>query len=161
MPLSATLPTPHGGSWRAEFLSAKDDPAQLQTFVNTLLAQGWREAAEESCTILVSLPGAEDFGLHAVPPEVLMVTAGVDVQGDRIETTFLGHGRDETFALGHAVVWGSPHEDHTWAEVDDLLKTAWPHPKGGTLRLDAAIIDSGDGGTVDRVYGFWQAPVRA
>lgn len=151
--LVSNLANASWGKLAAEFLSAKDDPAQLQTFCNTLLAQGWREAAEELDESALAAR-AEDFGLHAVPPEVLMVTAGVDVQGDRIETTFLGHGRDETFALGHAIVWGSPHEDHTWAELDDLLKTAWPHPKGGTLRLDAAIIDSGDGGTVDRVYGF-------
>jgi hypothetical protein len=30
----------------AEFIQAKDDPAELQTFVNTILAEGWREASE-------------------------------------------------------------------------------------------------------------------
>ena len=32
------------GKLAAEFLAAKEDPAELQTFVNCILAQGWREA---------------------------------------------------------------------------------------------------------------------
>ena len=151
--LVSNLANASWGKLAAEFLSAKDDPAQLQTFVNTLLAQGWRESVEEIDESALAAR-AEDFGLDAIPPGVLIVTAGVDVQQDRIETTFLGHGRDEIFTLGHAVTWGSPLEDHTWAELDDLLRSTWKHPRGGTLRLDAAIVDSGDGGTVDRVYGF-------
>lgn len=151
--LVSNLANASWGKLAAEFLSAKLDPAQLQTFVNTLLAQGWREAAEELDESALAAR-AEDFGLSAIPPEVLIVTAGCDIQGDRIETTFLGFSRDETLVLGHAVIWGSPLEDHTWAELDDLLRTTWPHPKGGTLRLDSAIVDSGDGGTVDKVYGF-------
>ena len=47
-----------------------------------------------------------------------------------------------------------PCADPTWRNLDDLLKTPWPHPNGGTLRLDAAVIDSGDGGWTERVYAF-------
>ena len=56
--------------------------------------------------------------------------------------------------LGHSVVWGSPADDNTWAEVDDLLRSTWEHPNGGTLRVDAAVVDSGDGGHTDVVYNF-------
>jgi phage terminase large subunit GpA-like protein len=38
--------------------------------------------------------------------------------------------------------------------LDDALKTVWKHPNGGVLRLDAAVIDSGDGGVTDLVYSF-------
>jgi phage terminase large subunit GpA-like protein len=31
----------------AEFVATKSDPAELQTFVNTILTQGWREAGDE------------------------------------------------------------------------------------------------------------------
>ncbi len=97
----------HGVKLAAEFLTAKAHPDQLQTSVNTILAEGWREAAEEAD------PGelasrAEDFGLDAIPPETLIVTAGVDVQHDRLETTFLGHGREESQVLGHVVIGARP-----------------------------------------------------
>ena len=151
------LVSPHANaSWgrlAAEFLTAKGSPDTLQTFVNTILAQGWREAADEVDEGDLQAR-AEPFGLENMPPDVLIVTAGVDVQDDRLEITFVGWSRDAALVLGHVIVWGSPGDDTTWAECDDVLRTTWPHPHGGTLRLDAAIIDSGDGGWTERVYAF-------
>lgn len=151
------LCSPHAnaawGKLATEFLTAKGSPDTLQTFVNTILAQGWREEADEiDENDLASR--AEPFSLDDVPPDVLIVTAGLDVQDDRVECTFIGWTRDDALILGHSVVWGSPTDDTTWAEVDDLLRSTWKHPHGGTLRLDAAVIDSGDGGHTDRVYAF-------
>lgn len=141
------------GKLAAEFLAAKDHPDKLQTFVNTILGQGWREAAE-SIDEGILRGRAEPFGLNAIPAEVLLITAGVDVQADRLETTIVGWSRTEALVLAHIVTWGSPHENATWAELDDLLKTTWKHPNGGTLRIDAAVVDSGDGGVTDVVYAF-------
>jgi len=151
--LVSALANASWGRLAEEFLAAKSHPDQLQTFINTILGQGWRESAEELDDSALAAR-AEDFGLEAIPPEVLMVTAGVDVQDDRIEVTFLGHSRDEILVLNHAVIWGRPVEEHIWLELDELLKSSWPHPNGGTLRLDSAIIDSGDGGVTDIVYNF-------
>lgn len=151
------LVSPHANaSWSrlaAEFLAAKGSPDTLQVFCNTILAQGWREESEAVDESALQAR-AEQFGLDNVPPEVLIVTAGVDVQDDRLETTFVGWSRDAALILGHVVIWGSPGDDTTWLELDDLLRTTWPHPRGGTLRLDSAIVDSGDGGWTERVYAF-------
>ena len=138
----------------AEFLQAKDDPAELQTFVNTILGQGWREAGAEIDDAALQAR-AEPFGLDAIPADVLVLTAGVDVQDDRLEITIAGWTRDGTaLVLGHIVIWGSPDDDTTWLELDELLKTRWTHPLGGKLRIDAAAIDSGDGDWTDKVYSF-------
>lgn len=151
------LVSPHAnaawGKLAAEFLAAKGSPDTLQTFVNTILAEGWREAADEvDENDLASR--AEPWSLESIPAEVLIVTCGVDVQDDRIEVSFIGHSREDTFILGHSVVWGAPGDDSTWAELDDLLRSTWTHPNGGTLRVDAAVVDSGDGGWTDTVYNF-------
>ena len=113
----------------------------------------WRETADEVDESELA-SRAEPWSLADVPADVLIVTAGLDVQDDRIEITFIGWSRDAALILGHVVVWGSPGDDTTWAEVDDVLRTTWPHPNGGTLRLDAAVVDSGDGGWTERVYAF-------
>lgn len=142
------------GNLAAEFLQAKrNGPDELQVFVNTILAEGWREAADEIDEGALKAR-AERFGLEAIPAEVLFITAGVDVQDDRLEITLLGWSRDECFVLAHEVIWGPSLEDSTWRELDDLLRSTWPHPNGGTLRIDAALIDSGDGGATDIVYRF-------
>ena len=151
------LVSPHAnaawGKLAAEFIAAKGQPDQLQTFVNTILAEGWKESAEELDENELAAR-AEPWGLDAIPAEVLLVTAGCDVQDDRIEVTFVGWTRTDALILGHLVIWGAVTDDSTWAELDEVLRSAWPHPNGGTLRLDAAIIDSGSGGHTDIVYSF-------
>ncbi len=152
--LVSTLANASWGKIAAEFLEAKDHPDKLQVWTNTLLGQGWREAAEEIDDAALAAR-AEPFGLpDAIPPETLFVTVGVDVQRDRLEMVFLGWGRDEIFVLGQSVIWGDPMADDVWAELDEALRTIWKHPKGGFLKVDAAAVDAGDGVTMDRVLGF-------
>lgn len=142
------------GKLAAEFLIAKNHPDQLQTFVNTILGQGWRESADALDEAELAAR-AEAFGLTAIPAEVLFVTVGVDVQDDRLEVVFVGHDRDGgIWVLGSSVIWGAPTDDSTWAELDEALRTTWPHPNGGTLRVDSALVDSGDGGVTQTVYDF-------
>lgn len=151
--LVSTLANAAWGKLAAEFLQAKRNPDLLQGFVNTILAEGWKEAAEEVDEASLAAR-AEPWGLSSIPPEVLIVTVGVDVQRDRLECTFVGHSRTEQLVLGHAVIWGRPADDTTWAELDELLRSTWPHPKGGTLKVDAAAIDAGDGELMDKVQSF-------
>lgn len=137
-----------------EFVAAKDDPGLLQTFVNLVLGEGWRVTGDEiDDNELASR--AEAFGLDAIPAAVLAITAGVDVQRDRLEVTFIGWSREgEAYVLGHRVIWGLPDDDATWGELDDVLKMRFAHPFGGRIGLDAVAIDSGDGETMREVYRF-------
>lgn len=136
-----------------EFQRAKDDPDLLQPFVNTVLAEGWNDAEEQADDVALQ-QRVEPIGLDRIPPEVLAITAGVDVQDDRLEVTLVGWSRADALALAHAVIWGSPDDDSTWAELDELARTRWTHPLGGKLKIDAMIVDSGDGDWTDRVYSF-------
>lgn len=155
--LNALVSPLANASWShlaTEWLAVHADAERRRVFVNTLLAEGWNDGADgvdES-----ALAGrVEPFGLNAIPPEVLAVTVGVDVQDDRLEASIVGWTRgDDAVVLGHSIVWGTPDDDTTWAELDALLRTRWRHPHGGTLKVDAAIVDSGDGDWTDRVYSY-------
>ena len=151
--LVSTLANASWGKLAQEFVVAKKSPDTLQVFVNTILAQGWREAAEEIDEAALAAR-AESFGLDNIPADVLLMTAGVDVQRDRLEIVFLGWSRDDIFVLSQQVIYGDPQRDDVWNELNDLLRTIWRHPKGGILRVDAAAIDAGDGETMDRVMAF-------
>ena len=117
------LVSPHANaSWAilaAEFLRAKDNPATLQTFVNLVLGEPWREAQDDLEEHDLAAK-REPFGLpDRIPPEVLIITAGVDCQDDRLELVFLGHGKgDSVFVLAHHVIWGPIDSDATWAELE-------------------------------------------
>lgn len=152
--LVSLLPNASWGKLATEFVAAKVDPRSLQTFVNTILAEGWRESGDELDDAALA-QRAEAFSLEALPDVVLVITAGIDVQRDRIEVTLIGWAQDGTvFVLGHFVIWGKPEDDETWLQVDELLKTRFPHPFGGKIAIDAVAIDSGDGETMQHVYKF-------
>lgn len=155
--LNALVSLLANASWSklaAEFIAGKDDPTEMQTFVNTVLAEGWAaQGAEIDDTGLAAR--AEPFDLNAIPAEVLAITAGVDCQDDRLEATVVGWTREGTaLVLGHFVIWGSFTDDATWLELDELLRTKWRHLHGGWLKVDAAVVDAGDGDHADLVMGF-------
>lgn len=155
--LNALVSLLANASWSklaAEFIAAKDDPNELMVFTNTVLAEGWNApGAEIDDASLASR--AEPFSLNAIPPEVLAVTVGADVQDDRIEATVCGWTRESAcFVLGHFVIWGNFTDPTLWIELDELLRTKWKHPHGGLLKVDAAVIDAGDGDHYDVVMNF-------
>jgi phage terminase large subunit GpA-like protein len=161
--LISPIPKADWGVLAQEFLSSKSDPAALQTFVNTILGEGWREEGEELDDAELS-SRAETFGLvvdeksgcTGIPEQVMVITAGVDVQRkDRLEVTFIGWDEaGNAYILGHIVIWGMWDDDTTWAELDAALATKWDHPLGGKIGIDATCIDSGDGVSMEKVYAF-------
>jgi phage terminase large subunit GpA-like protein len=151
--LVSPLPNVSWGKLAAVFVDAKDDPGRRQVFVNTCLAEGWKTPS----VIQVSdLQGrAENFDLNNIPPEVLSITIGADVQDDRIEVSICGWTRTgECLVLAHDVIWGSFTDADPWDELAELLRGAWRHPHGGLLRVDAGVIDAGDGDHFSQVMNF-------
>jgi phage terminase large subunit GpA-like protein len=151
--LVSLLPNASWGRLATEFVEAKNDPAELQVFVNTILGQGWSSPAIVDEGTLAAR--AEPFDLDHLPREVLLLCAGTDVQDDRSETLICGWTRDGTcLVLSHNVIWGSFTDKATWQELDDLLRGSWKHPLGGRLKIEAACIDAGDGDHYDSVLNF-------
>ena len=68
----------------------QERPQDLKVFVNTLLGEGWRHDEGYSADERALASRVEQFGLDAIPVEVLTITCGVDVQKDRLETTLCG-----------------------------------------------------------------------
>jgi phage terminase large subunit GpA-like protein len=150
--LSSMLANASWPKLAAEFLQAKRSPVTLKPFVNTVLGEAWRSDGENlDPSILGRLQRPQS--LEDIPDDVLFLTAGADVQGDRIEVMIAGWtGETECRVLGYEIIFGTPLEDATWKEVDSLLTRTWLHPRGGILRLDAAVIDSGN--WADAVYAY-------
>jgi len=86
----------------AEFLKAKKLPETLKTWVNTSLGESWEESGE-SIEADVLLQRKESWGTDA-PEPVVLVTAGVDVQGDRLEIEVKGWGiGEECWSLDYRI----------------------------------------------------------
>lgn len=144
-------------------IAKKNGPAAMQVFYNTVLGKVWSTAIDVVSESQL-MARREDFGIawdmdlsrwrEQIPTEVAYITAGVDVQVDRLEIVFLGHSADHRWVLGHHIIWGNTLLKSTWEELRSVLATTWRHPLGGTIGAEAAAVDSGDGNRTQQVYDF-------
>jgi phage terminase large subunit GpA-like protein len=151
------LYAPHGwDSWEncvKLWLKAQGDPVLLKSFVNTVLGETWEDAAGQRIDPTGLQKRAEDWGAGC-PPGVVTITAGVDVQHDRLEFEIVGWGvGEESWSLAYGVLEGDPTSPEVWADLEDALRSPWPHPRvPGGMRVAAACIDSGH--ATQHVYNF-------
>jgi len=144
----------------AAFLRAKKFPETLQTWINTALGETWEEKGD---TVEPEglLARKEGYGPEELPPGVLLLTVGGDVQDDRIECQLLGWGaNEECWIIEQAVFRGNPGERRFWnEEIDAYLKRRYRTEDGRTLGVEAAGFDSG-GHHTQAVYDYCVARRR-
>lgn len=138
-----------------EWIDAQDDPRKLMVFLNTRMAETYADRRHDLKANAL-MARAEPYQLRTVPLDVGILTAGVDVQDDRLEIKIKGHGRgDVRYTLDYHVLYGNPADQAIWdALAKYLLDTKLQHPAGGMmLRLEATAIDIG-GHHTQQVYRF-------
>ena len=122
-------------------------------FYNTRLAKSW-ERQKEQTKAEELMARAEAYKLGTCPAGVLRLTAAVDTQADRLEVLVIGWGRGlEAWVIDYQVLRGDPADLQTWARLDTLLQTRYPHAYGQTLPVSAAFVDSG-GNATQEVYNY-------
>lgn len=142
------------GKLAQEWIEKRDVPEKRQTFVNNVLGLPWNDIVDDIDESQL-LERVKPIGMGRIPEAVLYMTVGIDVQDNRLEAATLGWDRDgEMYVLDHRVIFGSPDDPDTWREADQMLNARHQHPLGGTIGIDAAAIDSGDGDWTQAVYDF-------
>lgn len=121
-----------------DFLKAHGVENDLKVFVNTMLGLPFAPKAEKIDPGALSAR-AEPLGEPAEPPpEVGLLTAGVDVQADRLEFLVCGWGaRERLVVLEYGQVDGDPGQTETW----DALTAELARVRGD-LRVTAAAVDT-------------------
>jgi len=127
-----------------EYLSVRKNPETLRTFYNTVLGETWEDLAAEAVEPRTLRARCEPYSIEEVPDKVLAVTAGVDVQGDRLEVEVLGTGVDEeSWSIDYVIIQGDPGLPQVWKDLDLLFDREYTTDKGRPLRVNAACVDSG------------------
>ena len=130
-----------------DFLSKKDDPMQLMTFVNTSLAETWKDRGQQPVWEKL-YARREDYELGVVPKRALMLVAAVDVQHNRLEFEAIAFAPNrESWSIYYDVIPGDPNNTGAqgpWATLEEVLALSWPHELGGATPILALAIDSGD-----------------
>ena len=125
------------------FNEARKHPEMLKTWINTSLGEVWRDQGEE-----IEAEGLmarrENWNAELIPDEVLVVTGGVDVQGDRLELSVIGWGLDsQSFVIEHVQFWGETSQYDVWHELDEYLKRKYQRQSLSDLSIACVAVDSG------------------
>jgi phage terminase large subunit GpA-like protein len=126
------------------FLDAKKGGDELmKTFINTSLGETWVEKGEAPEWERLA-ERREDWPAGIVPERGVYLTAGVDVQKDRLECDIWAWGRGlESWLVDHIVIEGGPSSESAWEELTALLGKTWEHANGNTMALSRLAIDTG------------------
>jgi len=135
----------------AENIKAKKAGKEtLRTWINTFLGETWEDEGE-SVQWEPLMQRREDWG--DFPKDALILTAGVDIQGDRFEIEIVGWGEgEESWSIEHLSVMGDFNNPDTQAALDDILQKKYQHPSGAEIGISCCFIDSGH--KTKSVYGF-------
>ena len=140
-----------------EFLKSKDFIELLMNFVNSWLAEVWEEKIEETTVDKVRTLSC-DYLHGTVPDDVVVLTAGVDVQKDHFFYVIRGWGYEEQSWLvrsGSVEYWDDL--------VEVLFNTDYRKISGSeTLPVYMTCVDSGY--RTDEVYHFcrhWRDRAKA
>lgn len=126
-----------------EFLASRANPERLKVFVNTELAETWKENGEAPEWKRL-YDRAESYKIGIAPKGVVFITLGIDVQADRLEVYVWGWGRGlESWLIDHRVLSGDPYAPNVWDELNSIVAETWPHENGARLNPVKIAIDSG------------------
>jgi phage terminase large subunit GpA-like protein len=132
---------------------------------NTMLGETWVESGDAPEWQRLQ-DRREAYGGWDIPEQGLYLTAGADVQKDRIEIDIWAWGRGhESWLIEHIVIEGGPSEPRAWDRLTALLGRTWVHESGAVMQIAKLAIDTGYESPAvyawSRQQGFAQvAPVK-
>lgn len=128
-----------------EFLKSKDDPEQLQNFVNSWLAEPWEDTKLKTNADLV-MERQTEYEELVVPDWAKMLTGGVDVQENCLYWTIRAWG---SYLTSQNIAHG---QAFSFQEVERVMNLEYQMPDGTPMVVALALIDSGY--NADLVYDF-------
>lgn len=134
------------GQLAAEFLTAKrGGPLTLKTFINTALGETWHDRGEAPDWERL-MKRRDAYQIGTVPAGAMLLTAGVDVQKDRLVVEVVGWGRGKvSWSVDYAVLPGdtSDLDRGPWVQLQGFLDRTYLHAGGTPLAIALLAVDSG------------------
>jgi phage terminase large subunit GpA-like protein len=142
-------------AWEAAVSKESGSAAAIKTFKNTELGETWVEEGEAPDWQRL-LERREDYAIGTIPAGGLLLTAGADVQKDRIEVSVWAFGRGkEAWLIEHRVLMGDTARDAVWKALGGMLAETWTHASGAAMPLARLALDTGF--ATQEAYAFVRA----
>lgn len=154
----SALYSPYGWySWSKmarEYDEALDDLPKMIAFVNTKLGEVY-ETSGDAPDWQQIYNKRQDYELNKPNDQVIFITAGVDIQPDRIEVEIVGWGAGkQSWSIDYRVFLGSTSSEsnEVWDQLATIVDETWTREDGAILPLRLMAVDSGNNTSV--VYAF-------
>ena len=130
-------------AWESAISKDSGSAAAIKTFKNTELGETWVEEGEAPDWQRL-LERREDYRIGSVPAGGLLLTAGADVQKDRIEVSIWAFGRGkESWLIEHRILMGDTARDEVWKSLAGVLRETWTHESNCQIGLVRLALDTG------------------
>ncbi len=127
----------------AAWLAAQGSDAAIKSVKNTELGETWVETGEAPDWQRL-YDRREDYKIGTIPRDGLFLTAGADVQKDRIEISIWAWGRErEAWLVEHRVIDGDTSRQEVWTGLSAILDESWRHESGTQMPVRRLAVDSG------------------
>jgi phage terminase large subunit GpA-like protein len=136
------------GDAARKWLKAQGNTERLREFVNTVLGETFKEKGEAPEWEVI-YQRREPYKTHTLKEDVVFLTAGVDVQKDRLELEIVGWCKGKrSYSVAYEVILGDTALDageagSPWAELDQFLSRTWQKPSGQELPIRKMAVDTG------------------
>jgi phage terminase large subunit GpA-like protein len=133
------------GEIATQFVVVHKDPEKHRAFKNTVLGETW-QASGEAPDWEALMHRRRPYRMGTVPRGVLFLTAGADVQRDRIVVEIVGWGRGKrSWSIDFLSIPGDTADldRGPWPQLDALLARTYPHESGAAMPVRMLAIDSG------------------
>ncbi len=142
-------------SWQEvikEWLEAKGDPEREKVVMNTRFGETYRQIGKfEDENIFLK---RREMYEAELPEGVLLLTAAVDTQDNRLEYEICGWGEgEENWGIKKGMILGIPDNQQVWDELDQQLDRTYHFKNGNGLIVARTFIDSG-GHYAKEVYKY-------
>lgn len=135
-----------------EWVDAKGDPEREKVVVNTRFGEPY-ERARSYDNVDKLLARREPYNAE-LPDGVLILTAAVDVQDNRLEYEIVGWGEEEEcWGIKKGIILGAPDTAAVWRQLDEQLDREYHFADGTGLLVARTFIDSG-GHYTSEVYNY-------
>jgi phage terminase large subunit GpA-like protein len=132
------------GQIATEFVEAKSDPEKLKTFITTILGETWVERGEAPPWENL-YRRREQYQAGTVPDGTVLLTAGVDVQKDRLVFEVVAWCNDKSsYSIDQGCIPGEPSTAIPWLALDEMLNGSWPDSHGVEHSIRMMAVDAGN-----------------
>lgn len=130
----------------------KKNPSLIQGFQNTILGETFEQESDAPEWQRL-YETRETYPIGTVPNGGLFLTAGVDIQKDRIECEVVAWGRQkQSWSVDYYVLDGDTAKPEVWAKLAEIVNKDYPHASGITMPIRVMCVDSGY--ATQDVYSF-------